>query len=372
MMLRLCICSLAMGFAVSAQAQMRPGEIEVADPFGQGDTYDPEQRNVPPGDRPSSARAVPDTHTVKQGDTLWGITGTFMGDAWQWPRVWSYNPEITNPHWIYPGAVVRLKLGAEGEKVTTLLSGTQVKIKASKHKDNSVFLRDEGYIERDAMKAAGVIAGANEEHMLLAYDDKVYVHFDDPKFAKAGNELAIFAEIPSDQRLDDEEGQLVRIFGTARIDDYDPDTKVSRAVITEALDPIERGYKVAPIRRKFLEVEPRTNRKGIQARVVATMRPQLLVGDYGVVFVDVGREDGVQVGNRFLVVRSGDAWQKALDDNPKELGATAELPKQPKYPDEAIAELRVVDVRKKSAMCLVTSSLQPVAMQDRAEMPKGY
>lgn len=372
MIVRLCIVSVVMVFALSARAQMRPGEIEVADPFGQSDTYDPEERSTPNADRQTSSKPVPDTHTVKQGDTLWGITGTFIGDAWQWPRVWSYNPEITNPHWIYPGAVIRLKLGAEGEKVTTLLSGTQVKIKPSKHKDNSVYLRDEGYIERDAMQAAGVISGANEEHMLLAYDDKVYVHFDDPKFAKVGSELAIFSEIPSDQRLDDEEGELVRIFGTARIDDYDPDTKVSRAVITEALDPIERGYKVAPIRRKFLEVVPRTNSKGIQAHVVATMRPQTLSGDYSVVFVDVGREQGVQVGNRFLVVRSGDAWQQALDDNPKELGATAELPMQPKYPDEAIAELRVVDVRKKSSMCVVTSSLHPVVMQDRAEMPKGY
>ncbi|MBC7174262.1 MAG: LysM peptidoglycan-binding domain-containing protein, partial [Polyangiaceae bacterium] len=45
------------------------------------------------------ARFVPDAHTVRRGDTLWDITGFYYGNPWEWPRVWSYNPEITNPHW---------------------------------------------------------------------------------------------------------------------------------------------------------------------------------------------------------------------------------------------------------------------------------
>jgi nucleoid-associated protein YgaU len=43
---------------------------------------------------------MPQTHTVKDGDTLWDITQTYYGDPYRWPQVWSYNPEITNPHWI--------------------------------------------------------------------------------------------------------------------------------------------------------------------------------------------------------------------------------------------------------------------------------
>src|SRR5207248_2604701 len=57
----------------------------------------------------SSTKLVPPSHTVKKGDTLWDICDGYFGNPWQWPRVWSYNPEILNPHWIYPGEIVRLK-----------------------------------------------------------------------------------------------------------------------------------------------------------------------------------------------------------------------------------------------------------------------
>ena len=55
--------------------------------------------------------AVPPVHVVRKGDTLWDISWFYFSNAWEWPRVWSYNPEITNPHWIYPGDQVRLVQG---------------------------------------------------------------------------------------------------------------------------------------------------------------------------------------------------------------------------------------------------------------------
>ncbi len=367
MKLKLCILAMVTSYAGSVHAQLRPDEIKVADPF---ESYGESSKQATPL---SVAKPVqtPETHLVLKGDTLWSVTGHYVGSSWEWPRIWSYNPEITNPHWIYPGSILKLRLGSE-EQVATLLSGGKVKIKTSLHKSNAVFLRNEGFLERDALEAAGVITGANSEHMLLDVYDQIYVRFEDPKFAKAGQELAIFAEVPQDQRLDDEEGELIRVYGTVRIEDYDHDTQLSRGVIVESLDPVERGYKVAPMKRRFVEVEPRTNRKGIRAKVVASLRPQRLNGDSGVVFVNVGREQGVEVGNRFIVVSSGDPWQQSMDSHPRRLGSTVELPDQPNYPDEAIAELRVVDVRKHTAACMVTSSVREVLVQDRAEMPKGY
>jgi hypothetical protein len=47
-------------------------------------------------------------HVVRRGDTLWDICFLYFNDPWQWPKIWSYNPQITNPHWIYPGDLVRL------------------------------------------------------------------------------------------------------------------------------------------------------------------------------------------------------------------------------------------------------------------------
>src|SRR5262245_32743573 len=37
-------------------------------------------------------------HTVESGDTLWELTNRYLGSPWYWPKVWSYNPEMANPH----------------------------------------------------------------------------------------------------------------------------------------------------------------------------------------------------------------------------------------------------------------------------------
>lgn len=313
---------------------------------------------------PRSNRAVPSTHTVRQGDTLWDITAHYFGDPYQWPRVWSYNPEITNPHWIYPQNIVRLGDGQGGGPALNKAAAA-----TSTSAPRSVVLRDRAYLDREALESAAKIVGAPEEQMMLGTFDDVYIRFEGEAQPHEGKRYAVFREIDDeDEAPETEDGVIVRVFGTVKLRNYDRKKRAGRATIVEALDPIERGYRVAEIPRRFEVVPPVPNRVNREGKIVATLRPRDMIGSEQLVFIDKGSEEGIALGNTLRVIRQGDDWRASLPVRPKNMGArepNAEELEDEEFPVETVALGRVVHTRPHTAAVFVTSAERDVVVGDR-------
>ena len=70
------------------------------------------------------------TYTVKRGDTLWGIASKFLRDPWDWPEVWYLNPQVHNPHLIFPGDVLALTYGTDGKPSIRLAQASPLRAQA--------------------------------------------------------------------------------------------------------------------------------------------------------------------------------------------------------------------------------------------------
>jgi|GEM_PF-340746 len=321
-------------------------------------------------------------HLVRKGDTLWGICDYYFRNPYQWPRIWSYNPQIQNPHWIFPGDQVRLRQGelATSTAGAPATGGSQLIDRRRQVPPDTVFLRTQGYIDDDTNNW-GEINGSPEDKMILTDFDEVYLRISSAHDLKIGQELTVYRPVKNVGN-----GKLIQIQGTVKVDQWDPRSRVARARITESLDAIERGARVGPVARRFEVVPPTRNEKDVEARILTSVQPREMYGQNQVVFVDQGEDAGLRPGNRLFVIRKGDSWHDSLttaskasskrialeDESPAAIENVPKPRDRTQLPEEVYAELRVVNVRKQTAMCIVTSSRRELETGDKAYARKGF
>ena len=322
---------------------------------------------------------MPDPDTVRRGDTLWAICDTFFRNPYQWPRVWSFNPQLQNPHWIYPGDLIHTR--AAGSSPGASQPGSSLIDRRRQVAPQTVFLRDAGFIDEDSNDSEdwGEITGAAVDKMFLTDTDAVYLRIGPKHDPHVGQELTVFRPGRSAGN-----GRLVQIQGSVRIDQFDAKTRVARAQVSETLDVIERGARVGPVGRKFSVVQPTRNDADVVADVIASVYPHNFYGQNQVVFINKGVEVGLRPGNRLFVVRRGDAWRKSLasavagnrialeSDSVAAVEAIPLPPGDSKLPEEVLGELRVLTVRANTAACLVTQASREIERGDDAVARKGY
>lgn len=71
----------------------------------------------------SIKKDAPKQYVVKKGDTLWDISAIYLSEPWLWPELWQMNPQINNPHLIYPGDALSLIYDEHGNPRLVINSG---------------------------------------------------------------------------------------------------------------------------------------------------------------------------------------------------------------------------------------------------------
>jgi hypothetical protein len=324
---------------------------------------------------------TPEAHTVKRGETLWEISSRFYQNPYAWPRLWGYNPQVQNPHWIYPGDRVRLRDASGAASANRLGMNGRRAVPAA-----TVFLRDVGWVDDKKDDTWGELVGSPSDRMMLGTSDDVYIQMDDQHEVSLGEELTIFRPIRTVES-DSAKGEMVSIRGTAKIERYNPKTRMVRAKIIEAIDVIERGCKIGPVGRKFDVVPPIRSDVDLEVSILASLYPNHFYGQNQVVFVDRGDKDGLKAGMRIFAVMRGDRWQQNIhsagalaalrprmeDDRPARVDKHAiDTADEARLPDETYAELRVIRVREHTATALVVQAKHEVERNARLVIRKGF
>ena len=126
----------------------------------------------------------PDTYVVQRGDTLWDISARFLNEPWLWPEIWQANPQVENPHLIYPGDV--LSLAYLGGRATLIKKEPQIRreeapINAVPLGDVEAFLKNAHILDEDQYKNLPYVVGVEENRLRVAEGQVAYVRRGDFK-----------------------------------------------------------------------------------------------------------------------------------------------------------------------------------------------
>ena len=133
---------------------------------------------------------APDSYVVKHGDTLWGIAKVFLRDPWYWPEIWQVNPQVHNPHLIYPGDTLRL-VYVDGQPQIVLQPGLErgngarvmprvrsqpleAAVTTIPYETVAAFMSKPSVLDKEQIKGAPYVLTTRDSHVIMADGDTVY------------------------------------------------------------------------------------------------------------------------------------------------------------------------------------------------------
>ncbi|MGZ5035511.1 MAG: LysM peptidoglycan-binding domain-containing protein [Usitatibacter sp.] len=268
------------------------------------------------------AADAPNEYTVVKGDTLWGLASRFLKDPWKWPQIWQMNrDQIKDPHWIYPGNVIKLDRSGEYPRLTLgggaeggPSGGTEadatsnvvhveprVRVESLQTAIPSIpgnvigpFLSQPLVVEAGGLDNAPTILATEESRVIVGSGDVVYA---DRIGSDDGVNWQVFR--PGAVLHDPETGEILgyeaKYLGDARVRRFGSPTTLE---VTKARQEINRGDRLAPAREtSFPTYVPRAPDKPIAGLIMSVDGGVSELGQFQIVTINRGARDGVELGH---------------------------------------------------------------------------
>lgn len=312
--------------------------------------------------------AHPDRYIVVKGDTLWDISAMFLRDPWLWPEIWYVNPQVANPHLIYPGDELILSF-KDGRPILTLNRGPK-KLSPSIHAtplDQAIptipvdaiapFLTRPYVMDKDELEHAPYIVHFLDDHIIGGAGITLYarkIEQQEPKRYALVRPGKAYEDPDTEEILGYEltflgEGDLKRIGDPAKLFISSSDLEVligDRLVPAEDEDPL-------------VDFQPRAPKHVVEGKIISVLNGVSQIGQYNVVVLNKGERDGLETGHVLEILQGGNEIRDTV------LGRGAKVT----LPLESAGYLMVFRTFEKVSFALVMDATRPMHVYDSVRTP---
>ena len=313
------------------------------------------------------AEGHPNEYVVQVGDTLWDIAATFLKDPWFWPEIWYVNPDIVNPHLIYPGDVLGLVYIDGQPRITNVRASTyrlspQARVTPLTEAVASIpyeavaaFLSSGVIIEKDEADDLPYIVAARGDHMIASAGNQVYVRDLDQSGQGARYNVVHIGDPlrdPDDNRMIGYQGMLIgegdlRRGGdpaTVALTDTNREVVVGDRLIPSAVDVPLNFFPSAPSSQ-------------VDGRIISVVDGVTQIGQYQVVVMNRGTNNGLSVGDVLTVFQAGEVVKDRIGGG------------KVKLPDEEAGTVMVFKTYDRISYGLVMEATQAIHVLDAVRNP---
>lgn len=325
----------------------------------------------------------PQKYVVKKGDTLWDISAVFLKSPWLWPEIWQVNPQINNPHLIYPGDILELAF-CDGKPCLKRTSGRLVKLSPgvrATQNDHVIppipldvikpFLSRPRVVDVDTLELAPYIVASQDEHLIAGDENTVYVRGIKEDDQRARYMIFRSSDVYRNPPAEGEyEGEILGYealyVGDVEMERFgDPST----ALITLSQREVLIGDRLLPEEDPFsAEFQPHAPEHEVNGKIISVVDGVSQIGQYQIVVLNQGASDGLEVGHVLSIHESGRFVRDPIahEQNQKR---KLHIDEVVELPEERIGELMVFRTFERVSYALVMDLQRPAHIYDAVHLP---